>query len=64
MQLIRLIKPVIPRNQLKYLFTITDDFSRYVITKPIKMKSDTTDVLIEIIDAFETACNPPKMDNN
>jgi hypothetical protein len=52
------IKPVTPGNQFKYLLTTTDDFSRYVVTKPIKMKSDTTDALIEIIDAFETACNP------
>jgi hypothetical protein len=54
------IKPVTPGNQFKYLLTTTDDFSRYVVTKPIKMKSDTTDALIEIIDAFETACNPPQ----
>jgi transposase InsO family protein len=52
------IKPITPRNQFKYLLTTTDDFSRYVVTKPIKKKSDTTDALIEIIDALETACNP------
>jgi hypothetical protein len=56
------IKPVAPGNQFKYLLTTMGDFSRYVVTKPIKMKSDTMDAPIEIIDVFKTAFNPPQME--
>jgi hypothetical protein len=52
------IYPVTPGNLFKYLLIVTDDFSRYVTTKPLQKKSDTTKGLIEIIDAFEAACNP------
>jgi transposase InsO family protein len=52
------IYPVTPGNQFKYLLIVTDDFSRYVTIKPLQKKSDTTKGLIEIIDAFEAACNP------
>jgi hypothetical protein len=31
---------------------------RYMTTKPLQKKSDTTKGLIEIIDVFEAACNP------
>jgi hypothetical protein len=58
--LIQPIKPVTLSCQSKYLLTTTDDFSRYFVTKPIKMKPDTTDALIEIIDTFETACSLPQ----
>jgi hypothetical protein len=47
-----------PRKQFKYLLIVTNDFSRYVTTKLVQKKSDTTKSLIEIIDAFEAACNP------
>jgi hypothetical protein len=60
--LIGSIKPVTQGNQFKCLLTTTGSFSRYTVTKPIKMESGTTDALIEIIDAFETACNPPQME--
>jgi hypothetical protein len=55
--LVGLIYPVIPGNQFKYLLMVTDDFSRYVATKPLKKKSGTTQGLIEIIDPFEAAYN-------
>jgi len=49
------IEPVTPGTQFRYLLVVTDDFSRYMITKPLRKKSDAADALIEIINALEKA---------
>ena len=49
------IKPVTAPTQYKYLLVVTDDYSRYVITKPIRTKDETTNELIAIINALEKA---------
>jgi hypothetical protein len=51
------IKPITLGCQFKYLLITINNFSRYVVTKALKTKSDTTNALIEIIDAFENVCN-------
>ena len=51
------IEPVTPGNQYKYFLVVTDDFSRYVITKPLQKKNDATEALIEIISILEKATN-------
>ena len=51
------IEPITPGNQYKYLLVVTNDFSRYIVTKPLRKKSDAADALIEIINALEKATN-------
>jgi hypothetical protein len=51
------INPMTPGKQFKYLLIVTDDFSRYVTTKLLQQKLNTTKGLIKIIDAFEAACS-------
>jgi hypothetical protein len=48
------IKPITPSSQLKYLLVTTDNFSRYVVAKPLK-NLGTSDALIEIINSCESA---------
>ena len=47
------IKPITTVTQYKYLLVVTDDFSRYMVTKPLHTKDETTEGLIEIINALE-----------
>ena len=49
------IKPTTPSTQYKYLLTVTDDYSRYVVTTRLKAKSGTTDALINTVNALEKA---------
>jgi len=51
------IKPVTPGNQYQYLLVVVDDFSRYVLVKPLKKKSEAGDALIEIINLLENHTN-------
>lgn len=51
------IKPITPGTQYQYLLVVTDDFSRYVITKPLRTKDETPDKLVETINALEKTTN-------
>ena len=50
------ITPVTPKSQFKYLLVVIDDYRRYIITKALLTKGETTEGLMEIITALETAC--------
>ena len=49
------ITPTTPSTQYRHLLVVTDDYSRYVATKPLRTKNETTEELIEIINALEKA---------
>ena len=49
------MKPITPSTQYRCLLVTTDDVSQYVVTKPIRTKNETTDALVEIINALEKA---------
>ena len=51
------IKPVTPGNQYQYLLVVVDDFSRYVLVKPLNKKGEAGDTLIEIINLLENHTN-------
>jgi len=51
------IKPVTLGNQYQYLLVVVDDFSQYVLVKPLKKKSKAGDALIEIINLLENRTN-------
>ena len=49
------IRPITPSTQYRYLLVVTDDYSRYVTTTPIKTKDETGEKLIHTINALEKA---------
>ena len=49
------LKPTTLGTQYKYLLVVTDDFSRYVITAPLRTKGETTKKLVNTISALEKA---------
>ena len=51
------IKPITPSTQYQYLLVVTDDFTGYMATTPLKTKNETTDKLVSIINALEKATN-------
>ena len=55
------IEPITPIYQYTYVLVVTDDFSRYMVTKPLQKKSDTAKVLIEIINRLEALCQPSRV---
>ena len=47
---------VTPKSQFKYLLVVIDDYRRCIITKDPRTKGETTEGLMDIVTALETAC--------
>jgi len=46
-----------PGHQFRYLLTVTDNFSRYLMTKPLRKKNKAGQALIDIIHILQKATN-------
>jgi len=49
--------PVQDLYQKKYMLVLTDDYSRFIMTRAIREKADTAEALQEMIPAFEKVTN-------
>ena len=56
-----LVGPITPTSmgtQCKYLLVVSDDYSRYIMTRPLQKKSQTAEILLELIKTIENMAQP------
>jgi len=53
------IKPATPGKQYQYLLVVTDDYTRSMSAKPLRIKDETTNALVEIVNILEKASQHP-----
>jgi len=53
-----------PGKQHQYLLVVTDDYTRYMSAKPLRIKDETANALVEIVNILEKAPMPSTVSNS